>query len=223
MKVPRPRDGWRVFAGEVGVIVLGVLIALGAQEMAGRARIEADVSTFRRTVDHEIAYNLWVYQHRQRQSACTTRRLALFSQWLDGAGDGQQAEVLSSGERPLAFSLYRSVWDNRDAEVFAALPADARRDYAQFYDELANNQINAIRERETWLRFLPYEVRGPLTLDDRRTLHQTIRTAAGLNDNVKGNLVTSFEIARSLGITARQPPGMTPQDRASGQVCPPAP
>lgn len=34
LKVPMPVNGWRVFAGEVGVIVLGVLIALGAQQLA---------------------------------------------------------------------------------------------------------------------------------------------------------------------------------------------
>lgn len=31
--VPTPIHGWRVFAGEVGIIVLGVLIALGAQQL----------------------------------------------------------------------------------------------------------------------------------------------------------------------------------------------
>jgi hypothetical protein len=32
IKFPKPLHGWRAFAGEVGVIVLGVLIALGAQQ-----------------------------------------------------------------------------------------------------------------------------------------------------------------------------------------------
>ena len=30
---PKPLHGWREFGGEVGVIVLGVLIALGAQQL----------------------------------------------------------------------------------------------------------------------------------------------------------------------------------------------
>jgi hypothetical protein len=32
--LPRPLHGWRAFLGEVGVIVIGVLIALGAQQLA---------------------------------------------------------------------------------------------------------------------------------------------------------------------------------------------
>ena len=34
LKFPKPLHGWRAFFGEVGVIVLGVLIALGAQQVA---------------------------------------------------------------------------------------------------------------------------------------------------------------------------------------------
>ena len=32
--LPKPLHGWREFAGEVGVIVLGVLIALGFEQIA---------------------------------------------------------------------------------------------------------------------------------------------------------------------------------------------
>src|SRR3954447_3013180 len=46
--LPKPLHGWRAFAGEVGVIVLGVLIALGAQQMAEnwdwRQKVEAAVA-----------------------------------------------------------------------------------------------------------------------------------------------------------------------------------
>ena len=30
--LPKPLHGWRVFVGEVGIIVIGVLIALGTQQ-----------------------------------------------------------------------------------------------------------------------------------------------------------------------------------------------
>jgi hypothetical protein len=33
LRLPRPLHGWREFGGEVGIIVLGVLIALGAQQI----------------------------------------------------------------------------------------------------------------------------------------------------------------------------------------------
>ena len=38
MRFPAPVHGWRAFAGEVGTIVLGVLLALGAQELVQSQR-----------------------------------------------------------------------------------------------------------------------------------------------------------------------------------------
>jgi hypothetical protein len=32
--LPKPLHGWRAFAGEVGIIVIGVLIALSAEQFA---------------------------------------------------------------------------------------------------------------------------------------------------------------------------------------------
>lgn len=32
--LPKPLHGWRAFAGEVGIIVLGVLVALGLDQVA---------------------------------------------------------------------------------------------------------------------------------------------------------------------------------------------
>jgi len=34
--LPKPMHGWREFAGEVGIIVVGVLIALGAEHLIER-------------------------------------------------------------------------------------------------------------------------------------------------------------------------------------------
>jgi hypothetical protein len=49
--MPKPLHGWRTFLGEVGIIVLGVLIALGAgqlvQEWQWRQQIELATQTFK--------------------------------------------------------------------------------------------------------------------------------------------------------------------------------
>jgi hypothetical protein len=48
VELPKPLHGWRAFVGEVGVIVLGVLIALGAQQLVEslnwREKVDAAVS-----------------------------------------------------------------------------------------------------------------------------------------------------------------------------------
>ena len=46
--LPKPLHGWRQFAGEVGIIVVGVLIALGAEQLVAswhwRSEVRADGS-----------------------------------------------------------------------------------------------------------------------------------------------------------------------------------
>ena len=52
--VPKPLHGWRELAGEVGIIVLGVLIALGFEQVVEAMRWRSEVGHFRKAVDHEL-------------------------------------------------------------------------------------------------------------------------------------------------------------------------
>ena len=72
----RPREGWRVFAGEVGVIVLGVLIALGAQQAADEWRWRQDVARTKADLDGEILDAAAIGAERVAVSRCLGGRLA---------------------------------------------------------------------------------------------------------------------------------------------------
>jgi hypothetical protein len=49
--LPKPLHRWRAFAGEVGIIVLGVLIALGAEQVAQWIHEQNDVKELRVKAD----------------------------------------------------------------------------------------------------------------------------------------------------------------------------
>jgi hypothetical protein len=208
MALLQPRDGWRAFAGEVGVIVLGVLIALGAQQAVEVIQMRRDVAAFRQTINTEIAKNLWVYQYRMSQVACVDRKLDDFKRWILQAGDERPVSI----ERmPLGntFSLYRSAWDTRDPDVFAALPATDRARYAEFYDELANNQKMAEIEQRAQASLIPYTFKGTLSLADRRALWTAGGQLRAGNRYIPGTYQASFDIARAVGVTAPvKPDGM---------------
>jgi len=62
VNLPKPLHGWRAFVGEVGIIVLGVLIALGAeqavQSLHARTTIKEDTDALRREVaDHSSRWS----------------------------------------------------------------------------------------------------------------------------------------------------------------------
>jgi len=60
--LPKPLHGWREFAGEVGIIVLGVLIALGAEQAIQAIHSQREVAQFRSAVDLELATTLAAYR-----------------------------------------------------------------------------------------------------------------------------------------------------------------
>jgi hypothetical protein len=53
--LPKPLHGWRAFVGEVGIIVLGVLIALGFEQMVEQWRWRKEVQTTRQAIANELA------------------------------------------------------------------------------------------------------------------------------------------------------------------------
>lgn len=52
--LPKPLHGWREFIGEVGIIVLGVLIALGFEQLVEQWRWRQRVSTTRQELANEL-------------------------------------------------------------------------------------------------------------------------------------------------------------------------
>lgn len=196
----KPLHGWRAFLGEVGVVVLGVLLALGAQQVMQDFEMQSDVREFRRTIDHEIALNLFTYEVRDRQVQCVAHRIAEIRSWLDKARDGEAVPVIHAGG-PFILTQYRSAWDNRDAQVFNHLPSDVRQKYAEFYDELANNSTQLQQESDYWRQLWPYVEPGPISLQDRRIIRTTLALVKNRNADVQSNFEVSRKIASAVGVT----------------------
>jgi hypothetical protein len=221
MKIPTPLNGWRAFAGEVGVIVLGVLLALGAQQLAEAVQMRANVREFRRTIDHEIGLNLYVYEIRSRGSACNEKRIRTLIDWAEKAGDGQVLPKIT-GAAPIAITPYRSAWDTRNGEVFAHVPDRARQKYAEFYDELENNWDLMKLERDELFALQRYVLPGPVSLDDRRALYGHLRRALILNRVWAPNMEISRDIADQLAVKPIRPDNVSAELIGQVAVCQPA-
>ena len=208
VRVPTPLHGWRILFGEVGVIVLGVLVALGAQQVVQDLQMQGEVSAFRQTIDHEIALNLYIYDVRTRQTSCVTTQLKELDSWLDKARNGAAVPPLRTAG-PISLSVYRSAWDNRNANVFAHLPEKHRQKYAEFYDELANNTHEFGLEKEAWRALDPYAEPGQISLEDRRKIRATLSFARSLNGMIDLNVEFSQKIASELGVRKIAPDGVS--------------
>src|SRR3982750_670044 len=90
--LPKPLHGWRAFAGEVGIIVIGVLIALGAEQIVEAWHWRNEARDFSKAVDHELGLNLGTYDAAIKQRPCVFRRLNELELFLAKS---------PAGERPL--------------------------------------------------------------------------------------------------------------------------
>ena len=68
--LPKPLHGWREFAGEVGIIVIGVLIALGAEQILEDWRWHEKLAAVQKSIDFELNAQLDYAQEVMRFSRC---------------------------------------------------------------------------------------------------------------------------------------------------------
>src|SRR5262249_9107316 len=73
--MPKPLHGWRAFAGEVGIIVLGVLIALGAEQVVQYGHERSGAREAAGAIRGELEQNLAKLKSRWENRGCVARRL----------------------------------------------------------------------------------------------------------------------------------------------------
>jgi hypothetical protein len=200
VRLPKPLHGWRAFAGEVGIIVLGVLIALGAQQLVEGAQWRSEVGGFRRSVEHELGRNLGVYQSVMAARPCATRRLTDLERFLADSRVGRHDRIERPIGRPFMQTGFFSVWDNKGAEVVEHLPRDLRTQYGELYDEFRNDERVRLNEREVWRGLSQFEQPEPLDHADRVRMRELLSRAEQLNEVAKPNYEYVLALAQPLGI-----------------------
>jgi hypothetical protein len=92
--LPKPIHGWRAFIGEVGIIVLGVLIALGFGQLAETIHENTIAAQARDAVRAEVRENLWWLDYRGQREPCIRRRLAQLDDLLARARRGEPTPLV---------------------------------------------------------------------------------------------------------------------------------
>lgn len=185
--LPKPLHGWREFTGEVGIIVLGVLIALGAEQLIETIHARREVAQFRSAVHVEIATDLAAYRYRIQQEPCVKRRLGELRELLNAASTGKT--LVPGGEigRPSLYSFLSSVWRSSSPDVMNHLSLETRERYAGLYDfvTLVDGQLE--EEKEIWRSLNAFNGAGPLSAEDRRKIADLTYRAKSVDELLVAN------------------------------------
>jgi len=134
VRLPKPLHGWRTFAGEVGVIVLGVLIALGAQQLVQELQWRSEVKETREALDAELAHNLEFFNYDMSLRPCARSRLNELEFIIDREKAGKTVRMKHDVSLALSENLRFAVWDSATGEAKSHMPLRVKLQYAMLYD-----------------------------------------------------------------------------------------
>jgi hypothetical protein len=128
--VPKPLHGWREFAGEVGIIVLGVLIALAAEEFVRAIASRRDAAELRQSMTDELAMDRARWEANNHDVPCALKRLEEVRDWAARPG----SDRIDSFDPPALWTMHDSAWQiARSSPTMTALPLKERDALADLY------------------------------------------------------------------------------------------
>lgn len=214
LKLPAPREGWRAFSGEVGIIVLGVLLALAAQQIVETIQTRQNLAGFRAALRDELRINLGTYPHRSAQKKCIDARLNELQRWLDGWRAGRPLIIRGPIGIPVSRVIGTSVWGSRDPATIATMPLKEKLDYSFLYNEFANNEVHRLDEREAWIELASFENAPRLEHADMIRLQGLIFRARLRDRRIDENAERFMRYAADIGLTpkaGRNAPPLEPE------------
>jgi hypothetical protein len=175
--MPKPLHGWREFAGEIGIIVVGVLIALAAEQAVETRHYRGVLADYRAALHEEIAHNIATYSYRMVQDRCAAARTDELQHWLDGWRSGHGARVQGPIGIPQSLMVFNGVWGSRSEEIASRMPLAEQLAYSKLYDRFSANEAHRLAERGVWLAIDSYEGAIELNHDDMIRLQGLINEA----------------------------------------------
>ena len=121
VRLPAPHAGWQAFATEVVIVVVGVLIALGLQQLVNDLTDRAAASRAKSDIREEIGYNLGRLRERQQIQSCIDRRLDEIATHLDKLSEGDVGSPPQWIGRPMFAGLIEDRWNAASHSGHASL------------------------------------------------------------------------------------------------------
>lgn len=136
--LPKPLHGWREFAGEVGVIVLGVVIALALEQVAEAISWNIRAREARTALRAEVGHGFVVAEERQAVAPCVDEQLrrveaAIVNSGLQMKPIPIHADVFRYVVRAPARSWADSAWQGVIAEGTTPHLTDREREHLPIY------------------------------------------------------------------------------------------
>ena len=201
--LPKPLHGWRAFIGEVGIIVLGVLIALGAEQVAEHFHEKAQLKEAEDAMVAELRDDdLPQAYARVAIHDCLVNQLDQIENAVVAGTDRGKISSLATAYRP----LYRT-WDDQAwkaalaSQAFASSGSNRMISWSRRYVAIPVLAEAAAHEQtelpQLWARM---GGSGPLTTSEKDRLFQAIAILRRDNRQMGGAALYLIKETEDAGI-----------------------
>ena len=197
----RPTKGWRVFAGEVGVIVLGVLIALAAQQIVESFNERREAADTRAAMVAEIEETLAVLELRKAAQPCVDKRLEELRTIVEEWGRTKRFSTPHWVAQPPWFVIDNLRFDAaQSAGRLALMSGDEQYRFGLVTGSLRSFRDIQAGEMDAWARLRMLQS-GPdaLSETDRTAIRVALQEASLLNYRAKIVIGQALSIASGYG------------------------
>lgn len=170
---PKPVHGLREFLSEISVIVVGIAIALGGEQLIEWLHWRHVVAETRAALNRELGFDLGVAQARIDQTPCMVRRLAELDAAFADHARGEPIRLKRTFGQPSSPHLRTSAWQTAIADQSAShLPLDIKLRYAGAYETVDWLRERSAGESDAWAHLSQIDDAAVMTEQDWATLRQ---------------------------------------------------
>lgn len=209
--LPKPLHGWRELLGEVGVIVVGVIIALALEQAVEWSHWQEKVEAGRREIHSEMAGDSTFYRFRMATEQCVVRRLNQLAEITEARAAGQRVLPVRLAGIHLGFLVNSDTWQaERADQTLTHLPRAELDDLGQFYATADVMKGWVEREEEAWatLRTLEGDP-NRLGQGDMAAIRNALQQARNFGYQIALNSKEQLGIARKLRVAVPDPGAST--------------
>lgn len=209
LHLPKPLHGWREFAGEVGVIVLGVLIAIGFGQLVESIHWQGEVRDARRAIADDMAQTNRAFAFRVAAHDCIAARLTRLNAIIERSAKHQPVPKLGQVMPDIGNALFQNAWQtSRASQALTHFDRNTLRLYGSYY--VSVDSITALIAHElddlTVLKVLEGDP-GRLGPSDISGLRVAVRRAMFDNDLIADIAQSALDTSKSLGVDVPQANG----------------
>jgi len=220
--LPKPLHGWRAFAGEVGIIVVGVLIALAFGQVVQSIHDRSVAEQARDAIRAEVRENLWWLEFRDSYEPCIDGMLAELGEVLVRARAGQPTPLITNVHFPVYAKITLLRWNaNAEAGRTSLFSGNEQRLLGNMYFTTEDFRASQDQEETAWARMGFVEGLTHFTPADVHELSVLLAEARYRNLRAKLTIERGSQWASKLHLVAANPNSVENYRLPAKRICKP--